>query len=127
VVFSQPETGWQGHKVSVIRDLRFGAMNALNGVRREIMRTKFLVGMLLAASSVFAAPRVSIGIGLVLRYCDSSANVITEWISGVGHGETAIDAAPHYSQSLADMADGMAPTSDCGKPLPVPRAPPLLA
>src|SRR5258705_8424981 len=39
-------------------------MNALNRVRRQIMRTKFLVGMLLAASSVFAAPRVSIGIGL---------------------------------------------------------------
>ena len=28
------------------------------------MKTKFLVGMLLAASSLFAAPRVSIGIGI---------------------------------------------------------------
>ena len=32
------------------------------------MKTKFLVGMLLAASSVFAAPRVSIGIGLGYPY-----------------------------------------------------------
>jgi cardiolipin synthase len=69
----------------------------------------------------------SLSIGLVLRYCDSGANVMTEQTSGVGHGEAAIDDAPHYSQSLADMANGMAPTSDCGKPLSVPPAPPHLA
>jgi secretory lipase len=67
----------------------------------------------------------SLSTGLVSRYCDKGANVTTEWIPGVGHGEAAIDAAPHYIQWLADIADGKSPAPDCDKPLPVPPAQPL--
>jgi uncharacterized membrane protein HdeD (DUF308 family) len=64
----------------------------------------------------------SLSTGLVARYCDKGANVTTEWIAGVGHGEAAIDAAPHYIQWLAGIAEGKAPASDCGKSLPAPPA-----
>ena len=63
--------------------------------------------------------------GLVSRYCDAGANVTTDWQSGVGHGEAAIDAAPLYVDWLAGVADGKSPASDCGEPLPVPPAQPL--
>ena len=42
------------------------------------MKTKFLVGMLLAASSLFAAPRVSIGIGLGYPYVAPPPVVVYE-------------------------------------------------
>ncbi len=64
--------------------------------------------------------------GLVSRYCDAGANVTTDWQSGVGHGEAAIDAAPRYIDWLAGIAEGKTPASDCGKPLPVPPAQPLM-
>jgi pimeloyl-ACP methyl ester carboxylesterase len=69
----------------------------------------------------------SLSTGLVSRYCDKGAKVTTEWIPSVGHGEAAIDAAPHYVDWLAAIAEGKAPASECGQPLPVPPAPQLTA
>lgn len=64
---------------------------------------------------------------LVTRYCANSTAVATDWLSGVGHGDAAIQAAPQYIQWLATIADGHQPASDCGKPLPVTPAQPLTA
>jgi pimeloyl-ACP methyl ester carboxylesterase len=64
----------------------------------------------------------SLSTGLVSRYCEKGANVTSDWQSGVGHAEAAIDAAPRYVEWLTGIAGGKTPSSDCGKPLPVPPA-----
>jgi pimeloyl-ACP methyl ester carboxylesterase/uncharacterized membrane protein HdeD (DUF308 family) len=64
---------------------------------------------------------------LVTRYCSNGTAVATDWLPGVGHGEAAIDAAPQYIQWLVRIVGGDAPSSDCGKPLPVTPAQPLTA
>ncbi len=64
---------------------------------------------------------------LVTRYCANSTALATDWLSGVGHAEAAIQAAPQYIQWLAGIVAGQQPPSDCGKPLPVTPAQSLTA
>ncbi len=68
------------------------------------MKTKFLVGMLLAASSVFAAPRVSIGIGIGNPYYVAPPPVVVyEPAYPVyappypGYGYTWVDGYSYYA------------------------------
>lgn len=63
---------------------------------------------------------------LVTRSCAAGLAVDTDWMPGVGHGEAAIDAAPQYVHWLASIAGGQPPTSDCGQPLPIKPAQPLM-
>src|SRR5437899_1665297 len=60
------------------------------------MKTKFLVGMLLAASSVFAAPRVSIGIGLGYPYV-APPPVVVYQPPYPGYGYTWVNGYSYYA------------------------------
>src|SRR5438034_2785945 len=65
VVLGQRNATREEHKISAIITFRFGPRSAFRyGRRQDIMKTKLLVGMLLAGSSLFAATHVSIGVGV---------------------------------------------------------------
>ena len=65
VVFGQRNATRSEPKICVIMTFRFGPGSAFRyGRRQDIMKTKLLVGMLLAGSSLFAATHVSIGVGV---------------------------------------------------------------
>jgi pimeloyl-ACP methyl ester carboxylesterase len=68
-----------------------------------------------------------ISAALLTRYCESGTTVAADWLPGVGHADSAIQAAPTYIQWLAGIIGGEPARSDCGKPMPVTPIPPLTA